>query len=320
MKKTVVKEGPLVLIWRLIYAEISMTLLFYGVSYLANYEEFYRSIGILKLIRYDIFLIITFSLIQILIILTLFIYWYFAYFEITDSEVAKVKGIINRNRKTYLLDHLRSIDIDQGIFERKMSHATITLHFEGNKDVKMRNVGRFEEANEALSISLSSKKKLQSLDEILELGEGAEVEFKETLRFDVKKNSVSKDIEKAVLKTIAGFLNSKGGCLLIGVDDVGYIEGLSRDLSTLKKPNKDGFQNYLMTLFKETFGSKTLGRIIVRFETKNEKDICLVNVLNGSEPVFIKNEGKEDFYVRNGNGTHPLSMSEAQAYIKQRFG
>lgn len=320
MKKTVVKEGPLVLIWRLILSELSFAVIFYILSFLENYEMFYRSTSLGTFLRYDIFLMIMFSLFQIFAILVLFVYWYFSYFEITQNEISKVKGILRRTKKSYLLEHLRSIEVHQSILEKKMIHASIAIQFDDGKKLHMRNLSRFEEARDALEIALHSKKHNRSIGEMLKLPEGQELEFKETLRFDVLKSTVNKDIEKAVIKTIAGFLNSKGGTLLIGVKDNGEVAGLFPDFGTLKKQNRDGFENYFGILLKEFFGGKVMGKVIIRFEEKDGLDVCVVNVLSASAPVFVKSEGKEEFFVRSGNSTHPLSMSEAESYIRQRFG
>ena len=56
--------------------------------------------------------------------------------------------------------------------------------------------------------------------ELLERGEDQHLEFKSTLRWDLRAGEKSKVMEGAVLKTIAAFLNSPyGGTLLIGVED-----------------------------------------------------------------------------------------------------
>ena len=52
-----------------------------------------------------------------------------------------------------------------------------------------------------------------------------------------------KYISEATLKTIAAFLNTKGGDLLIGVDDNSMITGIDNELYKLHKGNKDKFLN-----------------------------------------------------------------------------
>ena len=59
------------------------------------------------------------------------------------------------------------------------------------------------------------------------------MEFKSTLQWDVVQDGQNKGLREASLKTIAAFMNSEGGTLLIGVEDSGAIFGLERDLSLL---------------------------------------------------------------------------------------
>ena len=65
-----------------------------------------------------------------------------------------------------------------------------------------------------------------SLEDMIAEGESDELEFKSTLRWDLKEGTVSKKLEEVVLKTVAAFANSQGGTLLIGVDDERQIVGL----------------------------------------------------------------------------------------------
>ncbi|MBT4889994.1 MAG: TIR domain-containing protein [Rhodospirillales bacterium] len=74
----------------------------------------------------------------------------------------------------------------------------------------------------------------REISEALASGETQYVEFKETLRWDVRLVSANKELVKAVARTIAGLMNSDGGLLLIGVDDHGNTIGLERDFKSLK--------------------------------------------------------------------------------------
>src|SRR5690242_9667478 len=50
------------------------------------------------------------------------------------------------------------------------------------------------------------------------LDEGETVEFKSSLRWDYAKQKPSKEVERAIVKTVVGFLNSEnGGTLIIGI-------------------------------------------------------------------------------------------------------
>ncbi|MCY4621111.1 MAG: DEAD/DEAH box helicase family protein [bacterium] len=67
------------------------------------------------------------------------------------------------------------------------------------------------------------------------------LEYKSTLRWDIKQGQKSKLIETAAIKTIAGFANSwYGGTLLIGVADDGSVHGLEDDYNTFSKRGQFG--------------------------------------------------------------------------------
>jgi len=76
---------------------------------------------------------------------------------------------------------------------------------------------------------LRSKEQI-STKEIIEQGENDHVEFKSTLRWNLYANKKDKAIEHASLKTLAAFMNSTGGTLIIGADDDGNILGLAQFL------------------------------------------------------------------------------------------
>ncbi len=56
----------------------------------------------------------------------------------------------------------------------------------------------------------------RSIADLISLGESAMLEFKSTLRWDVVQSQMNKDLQFSVLKTLAAFLNSSGGTLVIG--------------------------------------------------------------------------------------------------------
>ena len=75
---------------------------------------------------------------------------------------------------------------------------------------------------------LRSKEQI-STKELIEQGENDQVEFKSTLRWNLYTQAKDKAMEKAILKTIAAFMNSSGGTLLVGVADDGSLLGLKQD-------------------------------------------------------------------------------------------
>src|SRR5690606_31912102 len=70
---------------------------------------------------------------------------------------------------------------------------------------------------------------------IIDIGENSNIEFKSTLRVDIKTNKPEKYIEISAMKTIAAFLNTNGGVLFIGVNDDKNILGLTHDFDSFNK-------------------------------------------------------------------------------------
>jgi hypothetical protein len=159
----------------------------------------------------------------------------------------------------------------------------------------------------------------EEIEELISGGETDIVEFKSTLRYDLKTKSVNKILEYVVAKTIAAFLNTGGGHLLIGVDDKQNILGLSEDMITLKKQNVDGFELQLIQVIKKYIGNEFSSHIKISFPECEGAYICLVKVSKSSSPVFIIFEGKEDFFIRAGCSSQPLSRVEQSAYEKEHW-
>ncbi len=149
-------------------------------------------------------------------------------------------------------------------------------------------------------------------------GENSSVEFKSTLRWDLRLEKRNSEIEASVLKTIAAFINTDGGNLFIGIDDNGAALGLDNDLKTLKKKDMDGFEQYLMTLVTEKIGANYCTLITVIFYRIEEKEVCRVMVKPYAFPAYIKENKSTHFFIRAGNGTRELNIQESLDYIKNQ--
>jgi hypothetical protein len=156
------------------------------------------------------------------------------------------------------------------------------------------------------------------LTELVSLGESATLEFKSTLQWDVVRNHVNKDLRFSVLKTIAAFLNSAGGTLVIGVEDDGHILGLERDLQVVQG-SQDRFEQTLMNLVSDRIGAQFSPFIKVRFEQTDEQTVCVVDVDRAPEPVFMDGPRGKEFYTRLGNTTRALDPEETVSYVQMNW-
>ncbi len=195
-----------------------------------------------------------------------------------------------------------------------LSSMTGYLYLKSNKKNPLNFfVKRFMKRNPNLFIA-----KIDSPEEVLELikkGEKRDIEFKSTLRMNLYTKEIDKKIEHSVLKTIAGFLNAKGGTLLVGVDDSGEILGIKNDNFS----NKDKFNLHFTNLIKQYIGKKFfqfLNFELVRIENKN---ILKVDCFKSNKSVFLKFGENEEFYIRTGNQTIQIAGSELVEYINEHF-
>jgi DNA-binding response OmpR family regulator len=86
-----------------------------------------------------------------------------------------------------------------------------------------RQVELQEERRKLLALAGSPEERLAK---IIAGGENDRTEFKSTLRWSVKENKVNHGVEIAWLKTVAAFLNTDGGNLVVGVNDKGIPLGI----------------------------------------------------------------------------------------------
>ena len=61
---------------------------------------------------------------------------------------------------------------------------------------------------------------------------------------------------------------------------------------------------------------RTAPVIKITFPIIDEKTICKVKILKSGKPVFANFEGKDSFYVRNGNSSIPKNREEQSEYEK----
>jgi hypothetical protein len=150
-------------------------------------------------------------------------------------------------------------------------------------------------------------------------GESATLEFKSTFRWDLRENRTNRALESVVMKTLAGYVNGHGGTLLIGVADDGSIVGLEKDYAALKKPDRDGFEQALMTSVASKLGGDACQFVQTIFHSVDGKDVCRAIVIPGHRPVYVRDGETPKLYVRTGVSTRELNVQEAIDYTAARW-
>lgn len=165
----------------------------------------------------------------------------------------------------------------------------------------------------------TKRNKLEEIRELIAAGENQQVEFKSTLRWDLKQFKPNKALEDVVAKTIAGFMNTRGGHLFIGIDDDGEPLDLIEDYRSLKKPGRDGFEQYIMQLVSTKLGTNYCSLVRVSFYQIKACDICHLVIQGSGTPVYLHKSDRSHFYIRTGNGTRELDIPEALNYIEENL-
>ena len=156
------------------------------------------------------------------------------------------------------------------------------------------------------------------LPSLIEKGESERLEFKSTLRWNIREKRSDKALEKVIVKSLAGLMNHRGGSLIIGVSDAGEAVGINFDYHTLKHKNADGFERALMDLVRSTLGANVCALIHCRFPLLDEKRVCWLVVEQAETPVFIQDGKVARYMVRTGNSTRELDAREVYAHVAQR--
>jgi hypothetical protein len=180
-----------------------------------------------------------------------------------------------------------------------------------------------KEYDEIAQRSSKKSKTLEELDDVpvadlIAGGETDKVVFKSSLIWDIKKKQPSKDTKIAVARAISSFLNCEGGFLLIGVNNDGSLIGLNNDLAQ-SHGSFDEFERTFTNAINNYLGRVNRPLVSIRYEKVDDKDIVVVRVKPSPHEVFLKIEDKEKFYIRSGNTSQELDISEATQYIKEHW-
>jgi len=255
-------------------------------------------------------------------------------------KYALAQEITNRAVLTQVANRTKSAKLADGYLAEVISKFPDALKLQSipeDKEIwKLENFELFldkrrsmlaSELNEFLTGITETTMDETTLDirEMINQGETHEVEFKTTMRFDMREQRLNKKLEEIILKTIAAFSNGQGGTLIMGVTDDMDIIGLENDYNTLKDGTKDGFELHLRNLVNTAYGIEfSANNLLVSFPVIEESEICVVDIKPGLKPLYSKVTNKngqklDKFYVRSGNSSPEMPITEVASYINSRF-
>lgn len=145
-------------------------------------------------------------------------------------------------------------------------------------------------------------------------GESERLEFKSTVRWNLRADKPGKEMELAWLKSVVGFLNTDGGIILLGVDDEGHILGLDRDGFA----NADKCLRHMGNLINQHIGIEFAQFIRYGLVAVDGGSVAVIQCARSTTPAFLKTGKDEDFYVRAGPASQKLPTSQILGYIESR--
>lgn len=165
-----------------------------------------------------------------------------------------------------------------------------------------------------------------AVDELVRRGESDRLEFKASARWNLHTQARDERIEQVIAKAVAGFLNTDGGTLLIGVSDSGEVVGLAPDFRVVKSPDPDRYELWLRDLLTQTLGQNAARLPTIDFTPVQVGDeatyVCRVACPASPRPVYVrslKGPASSDLWVRTGNSTRQLRVDEAVDYVSHRW-
>ena len=164
------------------------------------------------------------------------------------------------------------------------------------------------------TISAEEYEKME-IEKALMGGESERTEYKSTLRTNLQTGEKDPRMEKAVLKTLVAFLNSRGGTLLIGVSDDGGVSGIDEG----SFDNRDKLNLHMTNLIASQIGNEFIPYISFKLSDYEDKGVMRIVCRKSDEPVFLKEGKQETFFVRSGPSSVELTGADLLNYVDNRF-
>jgi serine/threonine protein kinase len=172
------------------------------------------------------------------------------------------------------------------------------------------------------------------VNSLIASGEGPGVEFKQSFRAPGnpppqkpaehvatwRKKTMS-ELEDECAIALAGFMNSKGGWLLIGVDDEGSIAGIEADYQMLQsrreaQSKQDLWELCFRDVMLHRLGDAARFSLAISFAPFAAGTVAVVRCERAAKETWVN---KAEFYVRDGNRTQKLLPQDAMDYIRKNW-
>jgi CheY-like chemotaxis protein len=217
--------------------------------------------------------------------------------DVQDEQLGLALGAVD-----YITKPFSPLIVEARVRTQLALYEKARILREENRELRQQAKGRFQDLSGA------------ELEDLVRGGESERLEFKSTLRWNLHTDKADKRMENQCLKTVAAYLNSDGGILMVGVDDEGRALGLDRD----RFSSEDKLLLHWNSLLKAHLGVEIAQLVRSRVADLDGQRVLVVQSLSAPRPVFFRRDNEEAFFVRTGNGTQQLKPSEVLAYLDHR--
>lgn len=318
----VFKKNPIIIVGSFIALQFAVAGLYFLAASLTDYAELWEGLPVLKDIDFAIAQTVFIFVAEVVLIFYMFFSWYRQTVRLTDNQLIFDRGLAVRSHTVVPLSRIATATFRQSILGR-LTHYGLVDVCDARGALLLRLDGMSDPQD--FVDEIVQRKGRHTVDddadpgELLTMPEHERLERKSTFRWDLKSGAVNKALEKAAVKTVAAFMNSQGGHLVLGVGDRGEAVGLEADYATLSRRDADGFQNHVTNVLSAMLGPSLRQYVRMQPFTHEGKECMLLSVSAADRPAYLRDQEHEEFFIRTGNGTTSLRMSEANAYIASRF-
>ena len=341
-----IRRSPIVLIRTFVVIEFLGFVAYFLATTLGNYKyELYTRLPLFSsLLSYQTAKLLFLSGAQLVITIYAFFRWYYETYTIQPDAVTHRWGVFFKKEKSVMPKETMSVTLSLGPIGKILHYGSVKIESNGRgpstdsagspqagsgqagskfNSFMLADVSypkkHYDEITRIIKHPFPTSHERPDISHLLKEEEHEQLEFKSSLRFDYASQNVNVNLERAAMKTIAAFLNSKGGRLVIGVDNARKPIGLEYDYRTFPRQNSDGFENHFTQVFNKMLGPEARHMVKLWFNAVGGRDICVVDVSPSMKPIYLKIDDNEHFYVRTGNVTTPLKLSEIESYAASHW-
>jgi membrane protein YdbS with pleckstrin-like domain len=326
-QEIILRKTPFLFLKWLVAIEFFFALLPFLAVLVLNVRQSYESSPFSGTLSYSLVLAMGMTILQVLILTFSFVAWYFPSYSINSRRVVLRRSNLFEDKQVAEIQSITGIEVRQGWLAQRLDYGTLLLRTRDTSDqARIKSIPNPAAYADVILTLVEAESPLPpvtagtSVPEMIAGGENQHVEFKASLMWDYHQQRVNKALYEPVMKNVVGFLNSTGGSLLIGVDDDGHVLGLEADYQSIPKPGSDGFENVFNMAFNKMIGVEFRRFVNLSFAEIEGREICAVSVSPSTQPAYLQAKGRETFYIRAGNASQPLTVSQATRYVQEHFG